>query len=93
VIAVGFYQGEAAGLLLGDELHHNGVRLIAGMIGNLHPSQTWPALQRRTVDLALAGMLRLGGLPRLTVPIEEVDRGFLALQRPAEVLQVALSHD
>jgi len=93
VIAVGFYQGEAAGLFLGDEFHHNGVRLIAGMIGNLHQSQSWPSLQRRTIDLALAGPLRLGGLPRLTVPVEEVARGFEALARPAEVLQVALAYD
>ncbi len=93
VIAVGFYQGEARGLLLGQEFHHNAVRVVSAQIGNPHPSSDRSGLQGRTLELAIAGDIVLGGLPRLTIPVEEVATGFVALQRPADVLQVALTYD
>jgi hypothetical protein len=76
VVAVGFYQGEARNLYLGDELHHNGVRIACGQIGNIHPSVDWPALRRRTIDLVRESWLVLGGLPRLALRVEEVAQGF-----------------
>ena len=94
VVVVGFYQGEAAGLFLGDEFHHNGVQLVCGQIGNVHPDWDVAGLRRETVDLALRGDIVLGGLPRLTLPVERAADGFAALQeRPAEVLQVALNYE
>jgi NADPH:quinone reductase-like Zn-dependent oxidoreductase len=93
VVAVGFYQGEATGLVLGDEFHHNGIQIVCGQIGNLHPGQSWESLRAETLRLAQAGQLVLGGLPRLTLPVEEADRGFAALQPPADVLQVALTYE
>ena len=92
VVAVGFYQGEARGLMLGDEFHHNGVRIVCGQIGNLHRTMTWESLRSRTMDLARDGALVLGGLPRLTLPIEEVADAFAALTQPASVLQTALDY-
>ena len=93
VVAMGFYQGEAAGLMLGDEFHHNGIRITSGQIGNLHPQQTWDTLRARVLELASSGELRLGRLPRLTLPIERAADAFAALTRPEEVLQVALSYE
>jgi threonine dehydrogenase-like Zn-dependent dehydrogenase len=93
VVAVGFYQGEAAGLGLGDEFHHNGIRLVCGQIGNVHPGQTWRTLRSVTLGMALAGQIVLGGLPRLTLPVERAPEGFAALQRPGDVLQVALTYE
>ena len=55
VVAVGFYQGESRGLLLGDEFHHNGIRVVCGQIGNIHESYTWATLRERITELALAG--------------------------------------
>ncbi|MEX1295572.1 MAG: zinc-binding alcohol dehydrogenase [Candidatus Limnocylindrales bacterium] len=92
VVALGFYQGEAVGLRLGEEFHHNGIRVVCGQIGNIHASWSWGALRARTRDLALAGELVLGGLSRLVVPVEKVAEGFAALSPPAEVLQVALDY-
>lgn len=92
VVAAGFYQGEAAGLYLGEEFHHNGVQVRSGQIGNVHPSTDWPGLRGRTIELASSGRLKLGGLPRLTLPVEQVADGFDALRRPADVLQVALAY-
>src|SRR5688572_22306504 len=93
VVAVGFYQGEGRGLQLGDEFHHNGIRVVCGQIGNLHRSTSWPALRARTVELARSGQLQLGGLPRLTLPVEQAAAAFEALTRPAQVLQTALRYD
>ena len=93
VVAVGFYQGEGAGLMLGDEFHHNGIRITCGQIGNVHPTQTWDSLRARIIELAAGGEVRLGGLPRLMLPIEQASEAFAALTRPAEVLQVALSYE
>lgn len=90
VVALGFYQGDAAGLRLGDEFHHNGIRVACGQIGNIHPSTSWAALRARTRDLALDGGLVLGGMRRTVVAVEDVAAGFGALRRPAETLQVVL---
>jgi threonine dehydrogenase-like Zn-dependent dehydrogenase len=93
VVAVGFYQGEGRGLLLGDEFHHNGIRVVCGQIGNIHRTHTWPTLRQRTIELALNGRVRLGSLPRLTLPVERAAEAFDALTRPREVFQTVLTYD
>ena len=92
VVAVGFYQGEAAGLFLGDEFHHNGVEVRSGQIGNLHPRWEIGALRAFGVDLARRRAVALGGLPRTTFGVEQSTEAFEALKRPAEVLQAQLSY-
>lgn len=90
VVAVGFYQGEGRGLQLGDEFHHNGIRIVCGQIGNIHRSTSLPGLRARTIELASRDRVKLGTLPRLTLPVERVADAFDALTRPADVLQTAL---
>ena len=92
VVAVGFYQGEAAGLFLGDEFHHNGVEVRSGQIGNLHPRWEIGALRAFGLDLARRRAVVLGGLPRTTFRVEQAADAFEALKRPGEVLQAALSY-
>ena len=92
VVAVGFYQGDATGLRLGEEFHHNGVEIRSGQIGNPHPSFDERSLRARALALARSGKVVLGGLPRLELPVEEASAGFAALQRPAEVLQVTFRY-
>ena len=92
VVAVGFYQGEAAGLFLGEEFHHNGVEVRSGQIGNLHARWEIRALRAFGVDLARRGAVVLGGLPRATFRVEQVADAFEGLKRPAEVLQARLSY-
>lgn len=92
VVAVGFYQGEATGLFLGDEFHHNGVEVRSAQIGNIHPDRTLAQLRREVVSLLLAGRLALGGLPRVRFPVEEVDKAFAVVRTPAAALQVALTY-
>ena len=92
VIAVGFYQGGAAALQLADEFHHNAVAIVTAQIGNPIPPYDRALLQARTLQLIRGGALVAGGLPRLTVPVDRAADGFAALDRPDEVLQVALSY-
>jgi threonine dehydrogenase-like Zn-dependent dehydrogenase len=92
VVAVGFYQGEAAGLYLGDEFHHNGVEIRSGQIGNLHPRWQIGALRAFGVDLARRGQVVLGKLPRTAYKVEQAADAFESLKRPGEVLQAALSY-
>src|SRR5207247_2080331 len=92
VVAVGFYQGEAAGLFLGDEFHHNGVEIRSAQIGNIHPRWEIGALRAFGIDLVRRKTVLLGGLPRLSLPVEQGASDFGALARPAEALSVALSY-
>jgi NADPH:quinone reductase-like Zn-dependent oxidoreductase len=92
VVAVGFYQGAAAGLFLGDEFHHNGVEVRSGQIGNLHPRWEIGALRTFGIDLVRRHAVILGGLPRVSLPVEAAADAFEALKRPGEVLQAALSY-
>ena len=93
VVAVGFYQGGATPLLLGEEFHHNGVQVVSGQIGNPYGTLTRRDLQLRTLELVVDGRLTLGGLPRLTLPVEEAATGYEALKQPDEVLQVEFSYE
>jgi threonine dehydrogenase-like Zn-dependent dehydrogenase len=92
VVAVGFYQGEAAGLFLGDEFHHNGVEVRSGQIGNLHPRWEIGPLRAFGLDLVRRRAIVLGGLPRSVYPVERVAEAFEALERPGDILQAALSY-
>lgn len=92
VVALGFYQGGASQLQLGEEFHHNGVQIHSGQIGNIHPGWNWEGLRRRTMQLATSRQVVFGGLPRLSLPVDQVPEGFAALKRPHEVLQVQLEY-
>ena len=63
VVAAGFYQGDALGLRLGEEFHHNGIRITCGQIGNIHPTHDWGSLRAGTVALCRSGAVAFGDLP------------------------------
>ena len=92
VVAVGFYQGEAVGLFLGDEFHHNGVEIRSAQIGNIHPDWSLATLRARVTELAVRGALTLGGLPRVSFPVEKAAEAFDAIKKPEAVLQAAFAY-
>lgn len=92
VVAVGFYQGEAVGLFLGDEFHHNGVEIRSAQIGNIHPDWSMAKLRARVIEIAQSGRLALGSLPRVRFPVEKAPDAFAAIQKPETVLQAALAY-
>ncbi len=68
VVAMGFFQGDIAGLRLGEEFHHNRIQLICSQISGVAPdtSYRWskPRLWRTAIDLQHNGTLNL--IPLIT---------------------------
>ncbi len=96
VVSLGFYQGNSGGLALGEEFHHNRVRIICSQIFNVPPelSQRWdvPRLERTVMALQAAGRLELLPLITQELPFEEAPKGFQLLDNyPDTTLQVALT--
>lgn len=95
VVASGFYQGDGVGLRLGDEFHHNRVRLVSSQIGGVPPqlSGRWnqSRLNHTFLQLARDGRVDPVGLVSHVIPVEEAAEAFRMLdQRPEEALQVVL---
>ena len=83
VVAMGFYQGEARGLLLGEEFHHNRVELVCSQISGVAPaaSHRWnkPRLWQSAVRLQHEGRLNLLPLITHSVPFPDAPALFARL--------------
>jgi threonine dehydrogenase-like Zn-dependent dehydrogenase len=96
VVAMGFFQGEARGLQLGDEFHHNRIEVISSQISGVAPeaSHRWNKLRlwQTAVRLQHEGRLNLLPLITDTVPFEQAPALFARLDKgdPA-ILQSVLS--
>ncbi|WP_303986592.1 zinc-binding dehydrogenase [Devosia ginsengisoli] len=96
VVAMGFFQGDARGLFLGDEFHHNRIELISSQISGVAPegSHRWSKLRlwQTAVRLQHEGRLNLLPLITDTVPFTEAPALFARLDAgdPA-ILQSVLS--
>jgi 2-desacetyl-2-hydroxyethyl bacteriochlorophyllide A dehydrogenase len=95
VVAAGFYQGDGVGLRLGDEFHHNRVRLVSSQIGGVPPGLAgrWnqTRLHRTFLQLALDREVDPVGLVTHVIPVEEAAEAYRMLdRRPEEALQVVL---
>ena len=95
VVAAGFYQGEGAGLHLGEEFHHNRVRIIASQIGGL-PNElagrwTVERLHQAFMALVEQGQVDVRPLVSHVLPVHEAGTAFELLdERPDQALQVVL---
>ena len=96
VVAAGFYQGDGVGLRLGDEFHHNRVRLICSQIGGVPPAVAgrWDQIRLNQTFLRLASGRQIDpvGLVTHLVPVQEAPAAYHMLDRnPHEALQVVLT--
>lgn len=75
VVAMGFFQGEARGLSLGEEFHHNRIELICSQISGVGPavSHRWNKLRLWQTAVRMQYEKRLNLLPLIThtVPFAE----------------------
>jgi 2-desacetyl-2-hydroxyethyl bacteriochlorophyllide A dehydrogenase len=95
VVASGFYQGEGAGLSLGEEFHHNRVRIVCSQISGVSPrlGHRWDELrlQRTVMSLAAEGRLELSPLVSHVIPAARAAEAFRLLDhRPQDTVQVVL---
>ena len=95
VVAVSFLPGEARGLHLGEEFHHNRIRLISsqgvGVNPELHPR--WTSKRRLHAALEILPQLGLDGLITHRFPFDQAARAYeMVDQHPEETLQVILTY-
>ncbi len=95
VVVLGFYQGEAQGLFLGEELHHNRVSLVCSQIGGVAPElqHRWDRLRlvRTFMELAVRGAVSCTALITHRVPVAEAASIYRAIdEHPETVLQAVL---
>jgi threonine dehydrogenase-like Zn-dependent dehydrogenase len=95
VVAAGFYQGDAQGLRLGEEFHHNQVQIVASQI-EVTPLALGPRWNQRRLLTTFLDQLAVGRLDVETlvtdvVDAEQVASAFRMLDESAEhTLQVVL---
>ncbi len=95
VVTLGFFQGEARNLYLGEEFHHNRINLVCSQISGVAPELTyrWNRLRLAQTAMALAtqGRLNLEPLISHTFSYREAAKAFRLLdEQPHEALQVVL---
>ena len=95
VVVLGFFQGAAQGLYLGEEFHHNRIRLICSQIGGVAPDlqHRWDRLRlvHTFMRLAAQGKLQLRPLITHIVPATQAPALFRLIdEEPAGVLQAVL---
>jgi len=95
VVTLGFFQGAAQHLYLGEEFHHNRINLVCSQISGVAPqlSHRWNALRLAQTVMALAaeGRLALAPLITHTLPYHEAAEAFRILdEQPQDALQVVL---
>lgn len=94
-VAAGFYQGDAVGLRLGEEFHHNRVQLVSSQIGGPPPGLAgrWDhdRLHASFLGLVAAGTVDPLGLVSHVIPVRDAAGAYELLhQRPDDALQIVL---
>jgi len=95
VVALGFFQGQAAGVFFGEEFHHNRIQLICSQISGVDPalSYRWDRdrLVQTVMGLQASGALNLKPLITHVIPYQDAAEAFRLLdENPEEALQIVL---
>lgn len=95
VVALGFFQGDASGLFLGEEFHHNRVNIVCSQISGVDPelSYRWDRLRlaQTAMRLQAEGALDLEPLITHTYDYADAAEAFRVLDRGQEdALQIVL---
>ncbi len=96
LVAMGLFQGDASGLILGDEFHHNRVNLVCSQISGVAPDiqHRWnkPRLWATAVQLQADGLLDLKSLISHTADFDQAASLFETLdQSPDQVMQAVIT--
>jgi 2-desacetyl-2-hydroxyethyl bacteriochlorophyllide A dehydrogenase len=95
VVAMGFFQGEAKGLFLGEEFHHNRINVVCSQISGVSPEiqHRWNKMRlwQTAVRLQAEGQLDLRPIITHRAAFEQADEIYQTLdQRPQDVVHAVL---
>jgi threonine dehydrogenase-like Zn-dependent dehydrogenase len=98
LVALGFFQGDAQGLFLGEEFHHNRINLVCSQISGVNPNiqHRWNKLRlwQTAVRLQVEGWLDLRPIISHFAPFEQAAELYAALdQRPQDVLHAVMQFE
>jgi 2-desacetyl-2-hydroxyethyl bacteriochlorophyllide A dehydrogenase len=96
VVAMGFFQGDARGLFLGEEFHHNRINIVCSQIYGVAPELTyrWDRLRlaQTVMQLQVDGRLDLRPIITHIEPFTRAHHLFETLdQAPQEVVQAVMA--
>jgi 2-desacetyl-2-hydroxyethyl bacteriochlorophyllide A dehydrogenase len=98
VVTVGFYQGGAPELRLGEEWHHNRLEMVSSMGAWGAPHRAYPSWDRMRVaqtivDLLAGGRLEVDAFPLRHFPFDQAAEAYGWLDaHPDEAIKVALTY-
>jgi 2-desacetyl-2-hydroxyethyl bacteriochlorophyllide A dehydrogenase len=95
VVVSGFFQGVGIGLSLGEEFHHNRIRLVCSQISGVSPAldHRWDEARLRStvMDLQAQGRIDFASLVTHVYSVDEAAEAFRVLdETPEEAVQVIL---
>lgn len=95
VVAMGFFQGAAQGLLLGEEFHHSRINIVCSQISGVAPELNYRwnrvRLAQTVMQLQADGLLNLRPLITHVEPFERAAVLFEALDNtPEQVVQAVM---
>jgi 2-desacetyl-2-hydroxyethyl bacteriochlorophyllide A dehydrogenase len=95
VVVVSYIVGETRGLTLGDEFHHNRIRLVssqaAGVNPELHPR--WNSERKLKAAIQALPKLDLSGLITQRFPFDQAAHAYQLVDgHPSETVQVVLTY-
>jgi threonine dehydrogenase-like Zn-dependent dehydrogenase len=97
VVTLGFFQGVASHLYLGEEFHHNRINIVCSQISGVDPelSYRWDRLRlaQTAIQLQAQGKLNLQPLISHVLPFRQAAEAFRLLdEEPGKTLQVVLDY-
>ena len=95
VVVVSYLPGEARGLYLGEEFHHNRIRLVSSQAAGVNPElcPRWTSERKLDAALKILPCLDLGGLITHRFAFEEAAQAYeIVDQHPEQALQVILAY-
>ncbi len=95
VCVLSYYSGEALGLYLGEEFHHNRLQLISCRTESLPlrdaPGWSLERMVRTALDWLASGRLRVDGMVHPIVPFDQADEAYRMIdQQPDSAIKLGV---
>jgi threonine dehydrogenase-like Zn-dependent dehydrogenase len=94
VVAMGFFQGEATGLYLGEEFHHSRINIVGSQISGVDPElkYRWDKLRlwQTAIRLQAEGVLNLTPLVSHVTPFAQAQSLFEQIDHSPESVMLAV---